>query len=81
MRCIYCNYGTKDNKPVSYHSDACPLASGQLDESKKIAFDAGYREGRAGRPRSNQEPDYRLGYLRGEAALESHENSCDRAIY
>jgi hypothetical protein len=55
---------------------------GKLDESAKIAFDAGFRHGRQGVEAMNRaDPTYMLGYRKGEAALESYQNSDDRAVY
>lgn len=91
MRCEYCRHGTDDGRSLAslasaksafpLHNPACPLASGKLDESKKIAYDAGYNEGRAGKKCSSSDLAYRMGWGRGDSALEAAENGCDRAIY
>jgi hypothetical protein len=78
MHCRFCGWGTNDGKPAASHDPACPLASGKLDESKKIAFDSGYRHGRQGFDTIN--PDdrtYILGWLRGDAAAEEATNGFD----
>lgn len=75
-RCEFCGWGHPS------HDTACPLASGKLDESKKVAHSAGWNHGRHGytNPFNPNDPSYMLGFRRGESALESAENGCDRAI-
>lgn len=76
LRCHRCGWGHPS------HDQACPLASGKLDESKEIALQAGWYRGRHGyrTPLNPEDPTYMLGFHKGESALEEAENGCDRAV-
>lgn len=81
-RCGFCGHGTQDGKPPTSHDVACPMASGRLDESKKTAHQAGWNQGRSGKKALiPDDPTYKLGWLRGDAALEEATSGCDRPIH
>ena len=59
------------------HDPACP----EVATEKRVEYDRGYKQGRAGKDSESDDPSYRLGYCKGESALEEAQNGCDRAAY
>jgi hypothetical protein len=49
--------------------------------ANQAEYDRGYSHGRGGKDSESDSPVYRLGYLKGGAALEAAENGCDREVY
>lgn len=69
--CFTCGWNLGGHDPV------CP----EIVPTNRAEYDRGYRQGRAGKPEESGNTAYHLGWLKGEAALESYENSEDRVLY
>ncbi|TSC84313.1 MAG: hypothetical protein G01um101413_608 [Parcubacteria group bacterium Gr01-1014_13] len=71
--CPYCSYGEPG------HDKACPESmSGQAKVLAQKSCQAGYRQGRSGKPEpTDASASYSLGYGRGIVALEEAENGYD----
>ncbi len=90
-KCSYCAWGgglhdphCPDNKEThSFISDFSDSNSSEGEwvvkwkpEEKKL-WHEGWNDGRQGRDPQRDEPVYRLGYTRGQVALEEYENGYD----
>lgn len=71
QRCWKCGRGGGN------HDLVCP----EVVPSNLTEYERGYNQGRSGKPRGSDVPAYRLGYRKGEAALEAAENGCNHATY
>ncbi len=63
------------------HDRACPKRA-DATTAEKADYSDGWDLGRSGKDMpSTASPAFRLGYLKGESALEEAQNGCDREVY
>ena len=69
-QCAFCSYGSGSHDPN------CPNRPGVKNQRAALqSWHRGFADGRNARPRTEQDPMYMMGWLKGEIALETYENS------